>query len=764
MGEIFPAEKPAEALEFTGERLTSAAHGQVEIEHFHRYFLARDLCRGKDVLDIASGEGYGSALLAQVARSVVGVEIVPAIAAHAARSYPRRNLRFVAGDARAIPLRDGAVDVVVSFETIEHLYEHDRFVAEIKRVLRPGGVVIVSTPERDVYSPYNSSANPYHCHELTKQEFLRLLNPAFSSVRLMSQRPMLGSAMLLDDFVAGDQRTALTFERRGEGHFEACEGLPRPLYVVAFASDQPLDIPAASLYVETSHLDLRDQQRAQMVQRKAEERAQEFAGKIAALDAEIAALSAEVAPRHGEIAALKAEITALNAQIAAADAEVASRHGEIAALKAEITALNAQIAAADAEIAELKAEIADLKDRIVDARARAQQSEQRTAALDAQANALRVTLESIYASTSWRILRPLHRFGAGHPRLAKFVRRSIKGVWWTVTLQLGTRIRQYRAARRADSAPGDAVSALSALQLSPTVGAAAHAVPRPGGGPTRVLGTNVPLKARHLAIGIVTYNTSARELRRMVTSAEVSLRQAGVACEGRVLVVDNGEPTEAITAGNASVRRLPSAGNLGFGAGHNRLMQAAFDAGAEIYIAANPDGMFHPGAVTALLREIQATEDRALVEAIQFPEEHPKIYDPETLDTPWASGACLAIPRKIFEEIGGFDESFFLYCEDVDLSWRARAAGFSVKICPSALFFHSVTNRPGDPQVERRFRESGVILARKWADAKFERELIKELRRAGIEPPRAHPRAVPEEWRAVADFSHLFHFAPTRWG
>src|SRR5581483_8686594 len=344
---------------------------------------------------------------------------------HAARSYPRRNLRFVAGDARAIPLRDGAVDVVVSFETIEHLYEHDRFVAEIKRVLRPGGVAIVSTPERDVYSPYNSSANPYHCHELTKQEFLRLLNPAFSSVRLMSQRPMLGSAMLLDDFVAGDQRTALTFERRGEGHFEACEGLPRPLYVVAFASDQPLDIPAASLYVETSHLDLRDQQRAQMVQRKAEERAQEFAGKIAALDAEIAALSAEVAPRHGEIAALKAEITALNAQIAAADAE----------------------------IAELKAEIADLKDRIVDARARAQQSEQRTAALDAQANALRVTLESIYASTSWRILRPLHRFGAGHPRLAKFVRRSIKGVWWTVTLQLGTRIRQYRAARRAASAP-----------------------------------------------------------------------------------------------------------------------------------------------------------------------------------------------------------------------------------------------------------------------------------------------------------------------
>src|SRR5262245_4583182 len=118
---------PPTPLEWTGERLTTAAGGQVEVEHLHRYFLARELCRGLDVLDIASGEGYGAALLAQTARSVVGVELSATSIMHAAAAYSAPNLRFVQGDARFIPLQDASVDIVVSFETIEHFHEHDTF-------------------------------------------------------------------------------------------------------------------------------------------------------------------------------------------------------------------------------------------------------------------------------------------------------------------------------------------------------------------------------------------------------------------------------------------------------------------------------------------------------------------------------------------------------------------------------------------------------------------------------------------------------------
>ncbi len=142
MGEIFERIKPAKDLDWTGERFTTATSGQIEIEHLHRYFLARELCRGLDVLDVASGEGYGSALLAQTAASVIGVDLSKKAVDHAANSYNLANLSFKVGDARELPIEDGSLDVVVSFETLEHFFEHNQFLAEVKRVLRPQGRLI----------------------------------------------------------------------------------------------------------------------------------------------------------------------------------------------------------------------------------------------------------------------------------------------------------------------------------------------------------------------------------------------------------------------------------------------------------------------------------------------------------------------------------------------------------------------------------------------------------------------------------------------
>ena len=252
MGEIFRRETAEHPEPFTGERLTTAVGGQVQIEHYHRYLFARSLVANLDVLDVASGEGYGSALLAQVARSVIGAEYSGSTVAGAARNFPRPNLRFLQGDARALPLADASIDAVVSFETIEHFDRQIDFVREVHRILRTNGRFIVSTPDRDVYSPAGSAANPFHVHELSASEFATLLSATFRNVAVLRQRALIGSALLAD---TASSAPPLVFDRRGDMHFESCIGIPRAPYLIAVASDGELPPVPPSIYVSRGDVD-----------------------------------------------------------------------------------------------------------------------------------------------------------------------------------------------------------------------------------------------------------------------------------------------------------------------------------------------------------------------------------------------------------------------------------------------------------------------------------------------------------------------------
>lgn len=281
---------------------------------------------------------------------------------------------------------------------------------------------------------------------------------------------------------------------------------------------------------------------------------------------------------------------------------------------------------------------------------------------------------------------------------------------------------------------------------------------------SRALGMHIKIRPdTRVAIGLVTYNNSEDELTGSIAAAEISLKSAGISTGGAIFLIDNGASTKNQIPETGFITRMETRGNLGFGGGHNNLMRAAFEAGYEIYIAINPDGLLHPDAVEALVQTVQAAHGKALVEALQFPVEHPKPYDTQTLDTPWVSGACVAISRQAFDDLGGFDEAFFMYCEDVDLSWRARAHGYALKTCPRALFLHAVTNREMTPATLQMTFESGIILARKWGSPEFEKWLKGELTRRGKPIPSLFPMIVPEEWRRFADFSHQFSFAQPRW-
>lgn len=125
--------------------------------------------------------------------------------------------------------------------------------------------------------------------------------------------------------------------------------------------------------------------------------------------------------------------------------------------------------------------------------------------------------------------------------------------------------------------------------------------------------------------------------------------------------------------------------NLGSAQGHNRLLEDLAD---DYVLIMNPDIMMAPNALVELAKSFVDVRV-GMVEAKQLPIEHPKEYDPVSGETSWAATACTMIPASLIRELGGFDhETFFLYCDDVDFSWRVRLAGKKVIYRPSAAAFH----------------------------------------------------------------------------
>ncbi len=145
---------------------------QFHCEHEQRYQFFADRCRGLDVLDAACGIGYGSAILARAgARSVTGIDIAPEAISYAQEHYARRGVEFVNTSAERLAYLGQTFDAAVSFETIEHLEDPAGFIREVRAVLRPGGLFICSTPNRDFAGKPADHINPYHLSELSLDEF-----------------------------------------------------------------------------------------------------------------------------------------------------------------------------------------------------------------------------------------------------------------------------------------------------------------------------------------------------------------------------------------------------------------------------------------------------------------------------------------------------------------------------------------------------------------------------------------------------------------
>ena len=221
-------------------------HGElIEAEHLARYAWAGGLVQGKRVLDAGCGSGYGSDLLTRAgAAEVVGVDLEAEVIESARNEYPAAT--FATADIRELPAELGDFEVVVCFEVLEHLDDPETALGQLGAVLREGGLLLVSSPNRDVYPP----GNPFHKREFRPDELADAMRARFAHVQLVRQHDWLASGVFGDEDFASLAALPTPVAK-------AVAGQPgSELYTLALASDSPLP-PAPPFLMLTQTADLK---------------------------------------------------------------------------------------------------------------------------------------------------------------------------------------------------------------------------------------------------------------------------------------------------------------------------------------------------------------------------------------------------------------------------------------------------------------------------------------------------------------------------
>lgn len=671
MGELIRREAASSPLPFSGERLTAALAGQVEIEHYHRYLLAREFCRGLDVLDVASGEGYGTALLSQVAKTVIGVEIDAQVVEAARREFGRDNLRYEQGNACSLPLQDAVVDVVVSFETLEHFGEQEQFLKEVQRVLKPGGLLIISTPDRDAYSPFNVPPNPFHVKELTALEFSKLIARHFRNHTVAAQRAIIGSVILH----SGDTAPLYAFEKRSDQLIESNDHFARAPYLLAFASDEELPSLPNSVFVYRADLDTDPKARR---------------------EAELACIETE---KH--VAEILGQLRLAEDAKSNAEARAEEIRQDFAKVLQEVARIADEISASRQAKVQIKAQQPEsLGGEMLPAKVLARLRHQTQALMQSQ-EAIALRVQQLESSTIWRVTAPLRRIASRFPFFARNLRRALKLLWWTVTLQIGARYmqrRQHKAAFLADAS--------HSLLANSIISKKNLAKKRPAPHPEDII---IPVSDKP----VVSFIISTYGQVDITLFCLKSIMEYRPSCPIEVILIDDAytgpENVEQLKKVKG-VTFIRNERNLGFLLSCN--YAAGIAKGRYLYFL-NNDTELCLRSVDALVEILEARPDVGMVGSkLLYPdgtlqeagailwsdasgwnfgrhgdESRPEFNYVRQVD--YCSGASIMIARVLFESFGGFNPELApAYYEDSELALRIHERGLKVLYEPRSVVIH----------------------------------------------------------------------------
>lgn len=662
-------------LEWTGERYIpsvdeSVCGVEIHYEHLHRYAFASRFTKDKIVLDLASGEGYGSFLLSEDAGRVTGIEIDEGSVNHAKSRYQRSNLEYQLGSILDVPITGEKIfDVIVCFEAIEHVLDHNKLMAEILRLLKDDGIVILSTPNKKIYSDVPNYSNPFHVKELYFEDLQKMFENNFSTVVFYGQRIVSGSSIF--PLHAENEFSCVDFAlNKGTGgfHVDAMEDL-LPVYYVIIASNKKVK----NLERKKSYLidpaDIR----------------------FSNLRSQIGNVCKVLAEKDAIEITLRSHITSLDQQFLEKSKAEELLNSQIVDQAHAIAGQARAIAEKNSSIEHLESQTSSLTKKIEELDRKLRESYVHSLTLEEEIEVMKTTI-------LWQIGVKFHKniieriFPDGTKKREKF-NLMIKGGRILVNKGLKTFIQEYSGYRKSEIQKASIRNGLS----NPTV---ENCVPD----------ENLPVfpnvqENPAVSIVIPVFNKWEYTQRCLISLAA---RTTG---NYEVIVVD--DASTDITQGmlkkitNIQVIRNPC--NAGFVESCNR---GATVATGKNILFLNNDTEVTDGWLEPLLLEIQKTDVGGVGSKLTYPDgtlqeagsiiwadgtgwNYGKNEDPcrpefnFIREVDYCSAAALLVRKELFEKIGKFDRQFQPgYYEDVDLCFSLRAMGYKVHYRPDSVVIH----------------------------------------------------------------------------